>query len=222
MCMLRWRRPVADFLSRRIERERERPRDAAPAMPHATTRVAGRVEAAWRPQVWLHVPCMQVPFIGVETKLQNQCQESVRGGGLTAPAVDGRMCVTLERNTQPWIFLKSLAKQLQPSEKKTDMGGDHATLWSKMAYGLERLNNHSISSASLNSTDVQILCFQTFVVGNQLTLQCKISDNKVESKGSARLCSTVFPCVYAIWHHSLCQHSSVKHHVISMEPTYST
>ena len=73
---------------------------AAPAMPHATTRVAGRAEAAPRPQIWLHIPCMQVPFIGVRTKLQNQCQESVRGGGLTAPAVDGRMSVTLERNTQ--------------------------------------------------------------------------------------------------------------------------
>ena len=38
-------------------------------------------------------------------------------------------------------------------------------------------------------TDVQILCLWTFVVGNQLTLHCKISDNKNKSKGTAHLWS---------------------------------
>ena len=34
---------------------------------------------------------------------------------------------------------------------------------------------------------MQILCLLTSVVRNKLTLQCKISDNKFKSKGTAQL-----------------------------------
>ena len=33
---------------------------------------------------------------------------------------------------------------------------------------------------------MQILCLLTFVVGNQLTLQCEFSDNKIKGKGTAQ------------------------------------
>ena len=42
-----------------------------------------------------------------------------------------------------------------------------------------------LASDSLKSTAVQILCLLTFVVGNKLTWQGKISDNKFKSKGTA-------------------------------------
>ena len=41
--------------------------------------------------------------------------------------------------------------------------------------------------APLMITAVQILCLMNFVFGNKLTLQCKISDNKFKSKGTAQL-----------------------------------
>ena len=44
-----------------------------------------------------------------------------------------------------------------------------------------------IQKWSIINTDGQILCLLTFVVGNQLTLHCKISDNKDKSKGTAHL-----------------------------------
>ena len=44
-----------------------------------------------------------------------------------------------------------------------------------------------VGSGKVRITAVQILCLWTFVVRNQLTLQCKISDNKVKSKESAEL-----------------------------------
>ena len=44
-------------------------------------------------------------------------------------------------------------------------------------------------SFTATATDGQILCLLMFVVGNQLTLHCKISDNKDKSKGTVHLCS---------------------------------
>ena len=46
-----------------------------------------------------------------------------------------------------------------------------------------------VRSLFVMSTAVQILCLSTFVVRDQLTRQCKISDNKVKVKGTAQLWS---------------------------------
>ena len=44
---------------------------------------------------------------------------------------------------------------------------------------------------------VQIICLLNFVIGNQLTLQFEISDNKFESKGIAHLCSLSYCLFFA-------------------------
>ena len=55
---------------------------------------------------------------------------------------------------------------------------------------------------------VQILCLMTFVVRYQLTLQCKISNNKSKSKGTAHLWSNVHGPTISSW--CACLHVAVS------------
>ena len=55
---------------------------------------------------------------------------------------------------------------------------------------------------------VQILCLLTFVVRYQLTLQCKISNNKSKSKGTANLWSNVHGPTISSW--CACLHVAVS------------
>ena len=60
--------------------------------------------------------------------------------------------------------------------------------------------NVTVSMKSCHiTTDGQILCLLTFVVGNQLTLHCKISDNKDKSKGTAHLWYLYFITVNSVY-----------------------
>ena len=77
---------------------------------------------------------------------------------------------------------------------------EFSDLWYPAELYVWRTIEKTFTTSLVVSSAVQILCLWTFVVRNQLTLQFKISDNKVKSKGTAQLwtlaITTIRACSY--------------------------